>query len=58
MSHRTTLAAIAIVLACGNTAAGDDLKRMSEGTINVWYPAGMKVQAKRVMAVAGDSIEP
>lgn len=62
MSYRKfVLAAAVLMLSSASLAAPapqDDLKKLSEGGITVSYPAGMEVQAKKVMQIAQQTIKP
>lgn len=64
MAHRITsiglLAALVVLalLVSPAIAADDDMRQMKNGAITVWYPPKLEEQAKRVMEVAGKSIEP
>jgi len=47
-----------LALAGGLRADEEALKTLSEGGITVSYPAHMEVQAKRILAISKDSIQP
>ncbi|OFX14428.1 MAG: hypothetical protein A2Z18_07910 [Armatimonadetes bacterium RBG_16_58_9] len=58
MSYRTICLATLSAIVCLAQARADDLQRLSEDGITVSYPAGMQVQAKRVLEIARQSFEP
>lgn len=47
-----------VVLAASCQAADENLRKLTEGSISIWYPPGMENQAKRVAQVAVKRIAP
>lgn len=60
MSHRTIILAALLLglLAQGLSVQAAELKQIKEGSITVSYPAGMEIQARRILAKAKESIQP
>lgn len=61
MNYRAIILVAALIALLGYTgtafAADDSLKQISEGKITVSYPTGYEQQAKKVMAIAKQSIQ-
>lgn len=58
MSRRTIILAVAALLIAVSAVSADNVKQIKEGSITVSYQPGMEVQAKRILSVAKEAIQP
>jgi tetratricopeptide (TPR) repeat protein len=58
MNHRTIILAITVLFVTVAAASAENAKQIKDGSITVSYQPGMEVQARRILSIAKNSIQP